>query len=271
MSSVSFGRAKLVSVKVVLLAGGLGTRMREETEFRPKPMVDVGGKPVLWHIMKIFAGYGHTDFVICAGYKGDQIKNYFYNYATSNMDFTVKLGRSDSAIFHGTHDEDGWTVTVADTGFDTPTGGRISRVQRHLNDEPFFATYGDGIASVDIRLLHDAHRKSNKIATLTVTKPLSRFGVVEINNLNTVQSFKEKPETDDFVNIGYFVFEPEIFNYLTPDSILETEPLTSLAAEEQITAHIHDGFWQPMDTMREHQVLNDLWVRGRAPWKTWSP
>ena len=256
-------------MKVVLLAGGLGTRMREETEFRPKPMVEVGGKPVLWHIMKIYASYGHTDFVICAGYKGDQIKQYFYNYAASNMDFTVQLGKQDSAVFHGSHDEFGWTVTVADTGLDTPTGGLIHRVRQFVEDETFMCTYGDGIASVDVDALVERHRQSRAAATITVTKPQGRFGVVELGSDFGVVGFLEKPQVADPVNIGYFVFDSKVFEVLDEDSVLEQRPLTELASGGFLSAYEHQGFWQPMDTYREYQLLNDMWHEGSAPWKTW--
>lgn len=243
--------------------------MREETEFRPKPMVEIGGKPVLWHIMKTFASHGHTDFVICAGYKGDQIKNYFYNYSTSNMDFTITLGDTHSAKFHGTHDEFGWSVTVADTGVETPTGGRIAKIRRYVDDETFFCTYGDGIANVDINQLLKSHLNSKKIASITVTSPRSRFGVVEIGKENGVTRFLEKPLMTDPISIGYFVFEPQIFSYLDEKSILEEAPLSSLAADIQLSAFRHEGFWQAMDTYREYQVLNNMWAAGSAPWKVW--
>lgn len=243
--------------------------MREETEFRPKPMVEIGGKPVLWHIMKTFASYGHTDFIVCAGYKGDQIKQYFYNYAASNMDFTVKLGERESAVFHGTHDEFGWTVTVVDTGLETPTGGRVSSVRKYLAGENFFCTYGDGIANVDLDHLLQEHLSSKKIATMTVTKPRSRFGIVQVGQGNEVTGFLEKPLTTDPINIGYFVFEPQIFDHLNENSILEEAPLSSLASDNQLSAFRHDGFWQAMDTYREYQVLNAMWKDGEAPWKIW--
>jgi glucose-1-phosphate cytidylyltransferase len=256
-------------MKVVLLAGGLGTRMREETEFRPKPMVEIGGKPVLWHIMKIYASYGHTDFVICAGYKGDQIKQYFYNYAASNMDFTVQLGNQDSAVFHGSHDEFGWTVTVADTGLETPTGGRIHKVRQFVEDETFMCTYGDGIANVDLGALVERHRLSRAPATITVTKPQGRFGVVQLTPDRSVAGFLEKPTVADPVNIGYFVFEPKVFDFLAEDSVLEQEPLTELASGGLLSAYEHGGFWLPMDTYREYQILNAFWDSGVAPWKSW--
>jgi glucose-1-phosphate cytidylyltransferase len=253
-------------MKVVILAGGLGTRLSEETNLKPKPMVEIGGKPVLWHIMKIYASYGHTDFVICAGYKGDQIKQYFYSYAASNMDFTVKLGHQDSAVFHGSHEEFGWTVTVADTGLETPTGGRLHKVERYLDGNRFLCTYGDGLASVNVDDFVQDHVKSEAVATMTVTKPRTRFGVVEVDENRQVLGFKEKPETSDFVNIGYFVFEHEIFRYLNAGSILEEAPLQSVVADARAAAHIHRGFWQPMDTLREKRILDEMASSGTAPW-----
>lgn len=257
-------------MKVVLLAGGLGTRMREETEFRPKPMVDIGGRPVLWHIMKLFATHGHTDFVICAGYKGDQIKQYFYNYALSNMDFTVTLGGSpESTVFHGNQDEFGWKVTVADTGPNTPTGGRLKVVERYLDTSPFFCTYGDGIADVDVSDLVATHSSSAKMATVSVAVPKSRFGVVDIGDGDKVTGFREKPDSDSPVSMGYFVFRPEVLGLLTKNSTLEEEPLARLAEMGELSVYRHSGFWQPMDTYREYQALNQLWNNGAPPWKVW--
>lgn len=258
-------------MKAVLLAGGLGTRMREETEFRPKPMVEVGGKPVLWHIMKTYAQHGISEFVICAGYKGSVIKNYFYNYAPENLDFTVRLGNHDEIVYHGSHEEFDWTVTVVDTGAQTMTGGRIRRVERFLDGEPFLCTYGDGIANVDVTDTIRFHESQRKTATMTTTRPTSRFGVVDMDAQGSISQFREKPRVDDWVNIGYFVFEPEIFNYIKDDStVLEEEPLHGLADASQIAAYKHEGFWQPMDTQREAQQLNAIWDSGAAPWKTWG-
>jgi glucose-1-phosphate cytidylyltransferase len=257
-------------VKAVLLAGGLGTRMREETEFRPKPMVEVGGRPVLWHIMKVLGAQGITDFVICAGYKSEYIKNYFYNYGASNLDFTVRLGDQSSTVFHGSHDEFDWTVTVADTGATTMTGGRIKKVEKYLDGEPFLATYGDGIADINLSGLMDFHASHGKTATMTTTQPSSRFGVVDINSAGLVEQFREKPKVNDWINIGYFLFQPEIFSYLNDNSVLEEEPLRELANLNQLGAYKHSGFWQPMDTFRESQLLNSLWNSGNAPWKVWN-
>ena len=256
-------------MKAVLLAGGLGTRMREETEFRPKPMVEVGGKPVLWHIMKVLSTQGINDFVICTGYKSEYIKNYFYNYRGANSDFTVTLGRPDQIVFHGSHDEYEWNVTVADTGPTTMTGGRIKAVEKYVQGEKFLCTYGDGIANVNIQELLKFHETKNQTATMTVTQPWSRFGVVDLSINGIVERFREKPKVEDWVNIGYFIFEPEIFKYLETNSVLEEEPLRKLSDEGEISAYKHDGFWQPMDTYRESQMLNNLWENGNAPWKIW--
>lgn len=253
-------------MRTVLLAGGLGTRMREETEFRPKPMVEVGGRPVLWHIMKIFAGSGFSDFVVCTGYKSEQIKDYFLNYEARNNDFTVHLGTQDAIQYHGGHDESDWTVTVADTGPTTMTGGRVKKVQRYLNGERFFCTYGDGIADIDVRELLAFHESHGRLATMTAVRPVSRFGVLDIDRDGLVSNFREKPQADGWINVGYFVFEPEVLSYLEEDSVLEQEPLAKLASDEQLVAFQHRGFWQPMDTYREATILNDLWEQGRAPW-----
>jgi glucose-1-phosphate cytidylyltransferase len=256
-------------MKAVLLAGGLGTRMREETEFRPKPMVEVGGRPVLWHIMKVLGAQGITDFVICAGYKSEYIKNYFYNYGASNLDFTVRLGDQSSTVFHGSHEEFDWTVTVADTGESTMTGGRIKMIEKYVQGETFLATYGDGIADINLTKLIEFHQRHQKTATLTVTNPSNRFGVVEVDDSSMVYRFVEKPRSSDLVNIGYFVFEPSIFNYLKPDSVLEEDPISRLVADKQLGAFKHEGFWKPMDTQREYLELRSIWDSGAAPWKSW--
>ena len=244
--------------------------MREETEFRPKPMVEVGGKPVLWHIMKILGTQGITDFVICTGYKSEFIKNYFANYGAANQDFTVKLGDPSSMVVHGAHDEFDWTVTVAYTGAATMTGGRIKRVQKYVGDEPFLCTYGDGIADIDLAALQAFHAGHGKTATMTTTQPTTRFGVVDVADDGAVRQFREKPRSDDWINIGYFIFEPAIFDVLGDNSVLEQEPLHQLADEGRIAAYRHPGFWQPMDTYRESALLNDLWDSGAAPWKKWD-
>lgn len=256
-------------MKAVILAGGLGTRMREETEFKPKPMVEVGGKPVLWHIMKILSTQGINDFVICAGYKAEVIRDYFLNLKSRNLDFTVSYGASESIEFHGDFAEDHWRVTVADTGPLTMTGGRIKAIEKYVSGERFFATYGDGIANVDLMALVKSHEQAGATATLTTTSPVSRFGVVKTSSSGMVETFLEKPQSSELVNIGYFIMEPEIFEYLESNSTLEQEPLIRLAQEGQLNSFHHEGFWQPMDTQREAQLLNDFWSKG-APWKIWN-
>jgi glucose-1-phosphate cytidylyltransferase len=256
-------------LKAVILAGGLGTRLREQTEFRPKPMVEVGGKPILWHIMKIFAHHGITDFVVCIGYKGDVIKEYFLDYEARNNDFTITLGKSHEIVFHGQHMESDWRVTVAETGDETQTGGRVKRIERFVEDDRFMVTYGDGLADVDIGKLLAFHDEHGKKATLTTVQPLSRFGVLDLDQAGTVEHFREKPQVDGWVNAGFFVFERDVFDYITDEDVLEQRPLERLAADKELMAFRHDGFWQPMDTYRESKLLNDLWQQG-APWKVWE-
>lgn len=256
-------------MKAVLLAGGLGTRMREETEFRPKPMVEVGGRPVLWHIMKVLSQQSIHDFVICTGYKKEVIKDYFLNYGAINQDFTVSLGQQNKITYHDSHAESGWTVTVADTGALTQTGGRINRIKKYVDGERFLCTYGDGIADINIDALLRYHESHGKIATMTTIQPLSRFGVLELEDDGSVRRFKEKPQVEGWINIGYFIFEPGVFDYLDDDCVLEQEPLRNLANDGQIAAYPHTGFWQPMDTYRESQMLNELWDADKAEWKIW--
>jgi glucose-1-phosphate cytidylyltransferase len=257
-------------MKTVLLAGGLGTRLREETEFRPKPMVPVGGKPILWHIMKTFAHFGNQDFVVCTGYRGDYIRQYFQEFEAMNSDFTVRIGSKERITTHGSLEESGWQVTVADTGAETMTGGRVFRVQDYVGKETFMCTYGDGLADVNIHELLKFHKSHGKIATVSAVRPVSRFGVLEMDDLGNVESFQEKPQSAGWINAGYFVFEPKIFDYLESDSILEREPMTNLASDGQLVAYKHDGFFQPMDTYREMSMLNEMWDKGEAPWKVWK-
>jgi glucose-1-phosphate cytidylyltransferase len=255
-------------MKTVLLAGGLGTRLREETEYRPKPMVPIGDNPILWHIMKYFAHYNHKDFIVCAGYKGEVIRNYFRNFETMNMDFTIKLDVRNSLKLHGELTED-WTVTVADTGQMTMTGGRLHAVKKYVGSETFMCTYGDGVANVDIDALLKFHKEHGRIATLTAVRPPSRFGVLNLGSEGQVKHFREKPLGEGWINAGYFVFEPEIFNYLNSDSILEKEPLSDIVSEGELMAYKHEGFWQPMDTYRETVMLTEMWEQNKAPWKVW--
>ena len=256
-------------MKAVILAGGLGTRMREETEFKPKPMVEVGGKPVLWHIMKILGHQGITDFIICAGYKGEVIKRYFYDYGAMSQDFTVTLGRKEEVEFHGDHAEFGWRVTIADTGPSTLTGGRIRAIEKYLDGEDFLITYGDGIADIDLDSLLTRHKELGSTLTITTTQPQSRFGVVQIESNGLVSRFLEKPQGNETVNIGFMVAKREVFGYLLDDGALEDKPLRELASAGVLGAYRHSGFWQPMDTVRESELLNSIWNSGKAPWKSW--
>lgn len=244
--------------------------MGQETEFRPKPMITIGDKPILWHIMKIYALYGHRNFILCLGYKGEIIKRYFLDYEAMNRDFTVTLGRQSHIEFHNGHNEERFCVTLADTGLETPTGGRIKRIEKYINGDTFFATYGDGVADVDLHALLDYHRKCKRIATVTGVHPFSRLGVVESDGSGLVTSFKEKPQVKGLVNGGFFVFSRAVFGYLEEDSILETTPLEQLAQDRQLALYQHEGFWQCMDTPTDHRVLTELWNAGRAPWKVWK-
>ena len=256
-------------MKAILLAGGLGTRLREETEYRPKPMVEVGGRPVLWHIMKSLSHFGINDFVVAAGYRGEVIRDYFLNYQVRMHDFTIDLG-AGAITQHGVnHDEAAWRVTVADTGALTMTGGRVHRAAQYV-DGRFLATYGDGLADVNISSLLAFHEAHGRLATVTTIRPLSRFGVMDLADDGSVMKFREKPQTDDYVNAGFFIFEPEVLSYLNDDCVLEQEPLEYLARDGQLMAYRHDGFWQPMDTYREFQMLNEMWDQGNAPWKVWD-
>jgi glucose-1-phosphate cytidylyltransferase len=259
-------------MRVVILCGGLGTRLREETEYRPKPMVDVGGRPILWHIMKLYAARGFRDFVLCLGYRGQVIKDYFLNYEAHNNDFTVSLGRSHGIEYHGTHPEQDFRVTLADTGTDTQTGGRIRRAARHLGGDTFMVTYGDGVSDVNVADLLAFHRAHGRLATVTTVRPVSRFGLVDVGADGRVERFAEKPRVDDgWMSAGFFVFDRRVLDYLPGDEcVLEREPLERLAAEGQFMAYRHEGFFFAMDTYREYKLLNDLWANGSAPWKVWE-
>jgi len=254
-------------MKALLLAGGLGTRIREETEFRPKPMVEVGGRPILWHIMKNLARYGINDFVIATGYKSNMIKEYFLNYEPLGNDFTISLGDKDSLQVHGEHDESDWTVTVAFTGDTTETGGRVLKASKYLDpSEDFFLTYGDGLANVNIDELKKRHLESGKLATITTVQPTSRFGVLDLDDQGNVIAFQEKPQLEGWINIGFMILKPKTLRYFTEDCVLESGPLSALARENNLSSYQHDGFWQPMDTLRESKILNDLWDNGERPW-----
>lgn len=256
-------------MKVVMLCGGLGTRLREETEFRPKPMVEIGGRPILWHIMKLYARSGFREFVLCLGYRGNMIKEYFLNYEAMTNDFTICLGRESQIQFNNDHAEQGFQVTLADTGAATMTGGRVKRVQKYIDEDTFMLTYGDGLADLDIARLVEFHRSHGKLATVTAVSPRSRFGVLEMNK-NRVMSFLEKPQTEGVASAGFFVLNQKIFDYIGGDDcIFEHEPLERLAREGELMAYKHDGFFFAMDTYREYEYLNQLWNSGQAPWKVW--
>jgi glucose-1-phosphate cytidylyltransferase len=257
-------------MKAVILAGGLGTRLSEETAIRPKPMVEIGHRPILWHIMKIYSAHGITDFVVCCGYKGHMIKEYFVNYYLHVTDVIVDL--SENQIELKRNGAEPWRVTLVDTGDDTMTGGRVRRVREYLEDETFFLTYGDGVADLDVGKLLDFHREQGVLATLTAVRPPGRFGAFMLHDQATlIESFREKPSGDGaWINGGFFVVEPEVLDYIDGDeTVWERQPIERLAREGQLAAFRHLGFWQPMDTLRDRQLLEDLWAGGDAPWKTW--
>jgi len=256
-------------MKAVLLAGGLGTRISEETSVKPKPMIEIGGKPILWHIMKIYAAHGVNDFVVCLGYKGYVIKEYFANYFLHMSDVTFDMRNNSTTIHNNTAEP--WTVTLVETGEETMIGGRIKRILPFVEgDDAFCLTYGDGVGDVDIRAVIDLHRRSGRLATVTATQPPGRFGAIEFDG-DTVLGFKEKPQGDGgWINGGFFVLSPKVGSYIEGDtSVWEREPMEQLAAERQLGVHFHDGFWQPMDTLRDKIYLEGLWSSGNAPWKIW--
>ncbi len=258
-------------MKVVILAGGMGTRLREETEFKPKPMVEIGRRPILWHIMKSYAHYGYKDFILCLGYKGEVIRDYFYNYELRNADTTITLGRR-SIEFHESHGEQGWRVTLAETGDKTYTGGRVKRIARYIDGDRFMVTYGDGVADIDIGDLVRHHESHGKLATVTAVHPSSRFGQLSIED-GMVKVFREKPQVEDgWINGGFFVFQREVLEYLQSDQdSLEQGLLEKMTALNQLAVYRHAGFWQCMDTYREMEVLNQTWQTGNAPWAKWRP
>jgi glucose-1-phosphate cytidylyltransferase len=258
-------------MKVVILAGGFGTRISEESHLKPKPMIEIGGKPILWHIMKMYSHFGYNDFVICLGYKGYYIKEYFAHYFLYQSDVTFDFVNDNKMEIHN-HTTEPWRVTLVETGTDTMTGGRIKRIQPYVDNEPFMLTYGDGVADVNIEQLVKFHRLKGKLATVTSTQPAGRFGALDINSQGEVEGFKEKPKGDgNWINGGFFVLEPAIFNYIAGDATLwEQEPLQNLAADGELSAYKHHGFWQPMDTLRDKHLLDELSNQGKAPWKLWE-
>ena len=256
-------------MKAVILAGGLGTRISEETHLRPKPMIEIGGKPILWHLMKIYSAQGINEFIICAGYRGFMIKEYFTNYFLHNSDATFDLAKNKLTIHHSNAEP--WQVTVVDTGEQTMTGGRLRRVKKFLNDGTFCFTYGDGLGDVQIKEIIDIHKKHGKKATITAVQPPGRFGILEINTQGMVNSFLEKPQGNGtWINGGFFVLEPSVIDLIADDTVIwEKQPLEDLAAQNQLYAYKHEGFWQCMDTVRDKLLLENLWESGSAPWKSW--
>ncbi len=258
-------------MKVVILCGGLGTRLREETEYRPKPMVPVGGRPILWHIMKLYAAAGHTDFVLCLGYKGESIRDYFRNYLWNTSDVTLKLGRNPQITYHTSHAEEDWTVTLLETGQETQTGGRLLRALPYVGSETFLFTYGDGVTDSDINASIRFHQSHGATATVTAVKPRGRFGELAMDG-QTITAFREKPDEENaYISGGFMVLDPRVREYLEDGDrcVFERRPMERLAQEGQLKAYTHNGFWQCMDTFREQQMLDRLWAEGKAPWKTW--
>jgi glucose-1-phosphate cytidylyltransferase len=257
-------------MKVVLLAGGLGTRLSEETVVKPKPMVEIGGMPILWHIMKIYSAHGFNDFVVCLGYKGYVIKEFFSNYFLHKSDVTIDL-KNNSVEVHDSQAEP-WKITLVDTGNESMTGGRIKRIQPYINNEPFMLTYGDGVGNIDIKQLVAYHKEHGKLCTVTSVQPQGRFGALNILEDSTVHSFMEKPKGDgSWINGGYFVCQPEVFDYIKEgdSTVWEKGPMEDIAQDGQMNAFKHNGFWRPMDTLKDKHDLNEMWTENNAPWKIW--
>lgn len=257
-------------MKVLLLAGGLGTRLAEETDTRPKPMVEIGGKPILWHIMKLYSKYGFNDFVILCGYKGYYIKEYFANYFRHQCDMTIDFTNNSTEYFNNKTEP--WKITLIDTGLDSMTGGRVKRAQDVVGDEPFMLTYGDGVSDIDIEKLVEFHKSHGKAMTMTSAQPDARFGALDITDKGQVIEFKEKPKNEGgWINAGFFVCEPKVFDYICEGdgTVFEQAPLMNLAREGEIFTYKHEGFWKPMDTLRDKQQLQKMWENRKAPWKVW--
>ncbi len=257
-------------MKVVILAGGYGTRISEESVYKPKPMIEIGGKPIIWHIMKLYSYYGFNEFIICAGYKQHVIKEWFADYYLHNTDVTFDL-QTNSMTVHNNYSEP-WKVTIVDTGLDTMTGGRVKRVQKYIGNEPFMLTYGDGVSDINIKGLCEFHKKHQKMLTISAYNVEQRFGVLDINEEGQITAFREKAANDgSMVNMGYMVCQPEIFDHIIGDeTVFEKKPLIEAAAGKQLMAYKHNGFWQCMDTVRERQKLEEMWADGTAPWKVWD-
>lgn len=257
-----------IEMPVVILCGGMGTRLREETEYKPKPMVEIGGRPIVWHIMKLYAHYGFTKFILCLGYKGTVIKEYFLRYEDMSNDCTVHLGQGNSVTYESNHTEQDLDITLIDTGLHTMTGGRIKKIEPFIKTDSFMVTYGDGLADVNIKDLVNFHKAHGRIATLTATLPPSRYGILDLSPDQKVRQFREKVESE-WINGGFFVFHRKIFEYLDAECVLEKRPMEELASEGELMAFPHRGFWVGMDTYREYEMLNGYWDSGTAPWKVW--
>lgn len=258
-------------MKVVILAGGMGTRISEESYLKPKPMIEIGGMPILWHIMKDYSLFGFNEFILCLGYKGYMIKEYFANYFLHQSDVTIDVKMNKIKVHKSTSEP--WQVTLVDTGLTTMTGGRLQKIRHYIGNETFMLTYGDGVSDIDIKELVKFHKSNKRYATLTAVQPVGKFGAIEINTKNKVISFREKPRGDgSWINGGFFVLEPDVFDYIKKgdDTIWEKEPLEDLAKDNQLTAYKHNGFWQCMDTLRDRTQLEELWAQGNAPWKLWK-
>ncbi len=256
-------------MKAVILAGGLGTRISEESHLKPKPMIEIGGKPILWHVMKIYSHYGINDFIICLGYKGNMIKEYFMNFEWLANDFTLEMGKGNGNVKHHVHALEDWNITFADTGEDTETGGRVNKIEKYITGDDFFLTYGDGVADINIKELHDFHNKKDRTMTITGVNPSSRFGILDVED-GVAQSFREKPALDGLINSGFMVCKKEIFDHLDDDCILEHGPMKGLALNDQLAVYEHGGFWQCMDTFKEVEAFNKQWREGRRPWVIWE-
>jgi len=255
-------------MKVVILAGGFGTRITEESQYRPKPMIEIGEYPVLWHIMKLYSHYGYNDFIILLGYKGYVIKEYFANYFLHNSDVTIDLKNNSLEINQANVEP--WKITLVDTGLETLTGGRIKKIQKYVQNETFMLTYGDGVGDINIPELVNFHKEHKKLATITAVQPFGRFGALNLNEKSDVIKFQEKPKGDDaWINGGFFVLEPGIFDYIEGDVLWEKQPMDKLSRDNQLAAYKHSGFWKPMDTLREKQELESLWLNNKAQWKVW--
>ena len=254
---------------VVILCGGKGTRLREQTEFMPKPLVNIGGRPILWHIMKIYAHYGYKSFLCCLGYKGEMIKQYFLNYEYMSNDFMVTIGHKNNKIIMNQEDKE-WSITLADTGLETMTGGRIKRIEKYITSDHFMVTYGDGVANIDIDELMKFHLAKGKIATVTGIHPISRFGIIERNRDGMVERFREKPQVDEIINGGFFVFSKRVFDYLDLHCVLERGPMEQLAQNKELAVYEHKGFWFSVDTYRDYLEINKMWDENDVPWKIWE-